>query len=307
MIPRLFHFVWITPPKKTPNMIRLIADLDEPKQQLIENWQRLHPDFHIKLWTDKEGTDLLRQYPKWQAIFDRCMDVGCRSDILRYLILKTEGGVYLDTDVMATKACDELIAFMEGIPQEVAFPSTDVGLLSNYIIISKTNSAVWDKCLEEMTASMGVKKGVKKPKSIKRFLSKLTHQLKTLEQTGPWMIDKLYQKNPDLVYKLPVEYSGTCFSKSCVEREKRKTTVFFVHTHEGSWHPHTSRWFSASRSLLQGEKPSTVEGAILAAIAVVLVGAFSLLLIWALKNRNKKTAADFPFLSKNENRRRRRQ
>jgi inositol phosphorylceramide mannosyltransferase catalytic subunit len=69
-----------------------------------EGWQRHHPDWELRLWTDADLPPLT--FPE---AFARCRNSGEASDVLRYELLHRLGGVYVDTDVECCRPLDPLI------------------------------------------------------------------------------------------------------------------------------------------------------------------------------------------------------
>ena len=93
-IPKIFHQVWLGSeyPKKYEKL----------KQTFIDN----NPDWEFKIWTDKDVNkfDLVNK-----KIFDKCKNMGSKSDIFRYEILYKFGGVYIDTDFICLKPFNDLL------------------------------------------------------------------------------------------------------------------------------------------------------------------------------------------------------
>ena len=92
-IPKLIHHIWLGPP--LPNRYK----------KYIESWKKHHPDWTVKLWTDKD----LFSFP---FLTDKKIlqsnNHGQRSDIFRYEILYRYGGLYVDTDFLCLKPHDIL-------------------------------------------------------------------------------------------------------------------------------------------------------------------------------------------------------
>jgi hypothetical protein len=95
MIPKTIHFIWIGPNQKN----RLI-------QKCINSWYKLHPNWIIKEWSNKDFT------------FDDCVFVKIAyknknwaylSDYYRMKVLWLYGGIYLDTDMLLIKPLDLLL------------------------------------------------------------------------------------------------------------------------------------------------------------------------------------------------------
>jgi inositol phosphorylceramide mannosyltransferase catalytic subunit len=93
MIPRVIHRVWLgTDP------------MPEEFEHYGETWQRHHPDWEMRLWTDSNLPEL--RYPD---ALERCRNHGERSDILRSELLFQFGGLYVDTDVECKRPIEPLI------------------------------------------------------------------------------------------------------------------------------------------------------------------------------------------------------
>ena len=69
--------------------------LTKEYKQFQQSWQRFHPDWKYKLWTERD----IPTFPfKNKDLFDASTNYGEKSDIWRYEILEKEGGLYIDTD-----------------------------------------------------------------------------------------------------------------------------------------------------------------------------------------------------------------
>lgn len=95
IIPKVIHYVWLGKGEKSDKI-----------KTCIESWKTLMPDYEIKEWNednfDIDYNDFTRQsYDKKQYAFT--------SDVIRLYALYTEGGIYLDTDVLAYKPLDEFL------------------------------------------------------------------------------------------------------------------------------------------------------------------------------------------------------
>lgn len=98
MIPRLLHFTW-----KTPDLPRQMA-------AYYEQWQRLHPDWEVRLWTDASMRDFVAEaYPDFLPVYDGYPKMIQRADAFRYLVLGRLGGIYSDLDVEPLQSCEALI------------------------------------------------------------------------------------------------------------------------------------------------------------------------------------------------------
>jgi hypothetical protein len=87
---------------------------------MLASWQKFHPSWTVKLWTDREAA----AFPFInRAAFDRAKNYGEKSDIWRYEILYQHGGLYVDTDFECLRAFDDLhrsCEFYTGIGQNTS-------------------------------------------------------------------------------------------------------------------------------------------------------------------------------------------
>lgn len=85
---KLIHFIWI-------------GDISLPDEfsMFIKKWKNMYSSFKIIIWDDNKIneeniiTENLKEY-----YYDSSMKIAFKVDILRYLILKKYGGLYIDVD-----------------------------------------------------------------------------------------------------------------------------------------------------------------------------------------------------------------
>ena len=92
MIPKKIHYCWFGGKPKSGLYRRC-----------IESWKRLCPDYEII-----EVNFDLGRYPYLQWCYDRGKWAFI-SDFARLIILKEQGGIYLDTDVELLRTLDGLL------------------------------------------------------------------------------------------------------------------------------------------------------------------------------------------------------
>jgi len=97
MIPKIFHRVWLGG-KPMPSYF----------QRWGESWEKKHPGWTMKLWTDKEVAKLTNA-----DLLPRCTSLAMRSDLCRYEIVYREGGVYLDPDLECIRNIDLLVQSLD--------------------------------------------------------------------------------------------------------------------------------------------------------------------------------------------------
>ncbi|KAM0257959.1 hypothetical protein ACHAQJ_004118 [Trichoderma viride] len=76
------------------------------------SWIAMNPDYHT-LVGHKGGDEFVQSRfshnPKIGEVYHNLTNVGMKSDLLRYLLLDVQGGVYTDTDTVALKPVDAWI------------------------------------------------------------------------------------------------------------------------------------------------------------------------------------------------------
>lgn len=124
MIPKIIHQIWIGDQSKRPT-------------NFMKTWQKNHPDWSYKIWTEKEIEDLnLINKEK----FDIHPTLPGKSDIARYEILLRYGGFYIDADSISIRKMNNLreLQFVAAYESERHRP----GLVANGYIGCQENSKI---------------------------------------------------------------------------------------------------------------------------------------------------------------------
>jgi hypothetical protein len=98
LIPRVLHRVWIGSAEMPPAYVAF-----------GRGFERLHPDWEMRLWTDAD----LGELGVTDAERRRARTPSELSNLVRYEILSRVGGVYLDTDFECKRPFDDLLAGVE--------------------------------------------------------------------------------------------------------------------------------------------------------------------------------------------------
>lgn len=104
MIPKIIHYIWFGGEK--------------PKEVLdcIETWKKACPDYEIREWNESNcGICDCDYFKEANAVHKP----GFSSDPLRYKVLATYGGIYLDTDVRLLKSFDQFLHHRSFIGKEL--------------------------------------------------------------------------------------------------------------------------------------------------------------------------------------------
>ncbi len=97
MIPKIIHYCWFGR-----------AQMPELALKCIESWHRYMPDYEYKLWNEDNFDVAIVSYTKEAYEAHKYAFV---SDYVRLWALEREGGIYLDTDVVAFKSFDDLLVW----------------------------------------------------------------------------------------------------------------------------------------------------------------------------------------------------
>lgn len=89
MIPKIIHFCWLSE-DQYPDSI----------QKCIDTWKRFLPDYTIKRWSTKNFD--INSVPLVKQAYES-KKYAFAADYIRAYALYTEGGVYLDSDVLINK------------------------------------------------------------------------------------------------------------------------------------------------------------------------------------------------------------
>ncbi|WP_102408561.1 glycosyltransferase family 32 protein [Parabacteroides bouchesdurhonensis] len=94
-IPKKIHWCWLSGDPLPANI-----------RQCINSWKRIMPDYEIICW-DKERFDI-QSVPFVEQAY-ACRKYAFAADYIRLYVLYTEGGIYLDSDVMVFERFDKYL------------------------------------------------------------------------------------------------------------------------------------------------------------------------------------------------------
>jgi len=183
MIPKIIHQIWLGDQSKRPN-------------SLIQTWIDKNPSWKHMLWTDDNLPEL---FCKKQ--FDECPSLPGKADILRYQILRDEGGFFIDADSECVNSLDD---FFTNNKVFCCWENEQVrtGLMANGYLACEKNCQLMSVILEHII----------------QFPNMNYHPLETWAITGPMLLtNTVYRtKYPITVYPswyfIPRHYSGIEYS-----------------------------------------------------------------------------------------------
>ncbi|KAK3372285.1 glycosyltransferase family 32 protein [Podospora didyma] len=103
--------IWQILLQKNPSAKKVYPD---PKSlQDTASWLAMNADYKYTLVSDQGGKDFVERRfahePRIVDAYNHMPNVGMKSDLLRYLLLDAEGGVYTDTDTVAIRPIEDWI------------------------------------------------------------------------------------------------------------------------------------------------------------------------------------------------------
>ncbi|MDN3504662.1 MAG: glycosyltransferase [Rhabdochlamydiaceae bacterium] len=151
-IPKTVHFIWVGP-KAFP----------KTSKKNVESWVNLHPGWTFKFWTDRvrplphpRMQQVIIQPSHFQSLekhFEESNNYAEKSDILRYEILKQEGGLYVDHDVVCYQSFDKIFDkhqfFCAVEPPHKPIATTSISVCNN-IIGTIPNHPILEKCIKKV-------------------------------------------------------------------------------------------------------------------------------------------------------------
>ena len=158
-IPKVIHFIWLGQP------------MPEWYKKVIDDWRQKNPSFDIKVWGNESSESFIKSKPSYN-IFSKSKSFGIKSDTLRYEILKSEGGLYVDTDFLCLSdkfdTLHDSFSFYAGICLEHPVQ------LNNGIMAAAPNHPILDACIANVSEDT--------------YMEIQCEHTRVLYQTGPWLL-----------------------------------------------------------------------------------------------------------------------
>ena len=225
-IPKIIHQTW--------------KDENLPKefQILSETWREMLPGWEYRLWTDEMNREFVHtHYPDFMEKFDAYPQNIQRADAIRYLLLQTYGGLYVDLDFECIDP--EFITLLEDADfvagKEPYAHAKRYGLeyiICNALMASVPNQPFLAHIIQRM---INHSKGwdVKKGEDI-------------LASTGPFLLTDAYKEypyvesvriiEPERIYPIKLGESKLIM-RGCIpeEMEQRINAAYAIHYFSSTW------------------------------------------------------------------------
>ena len=170
-IPHIFHQTWKT------------SDIPDEWQAYVQSWRTHHPHWQHILWTDENNRKFIQDhYPDFLEFYDSYSYNIQRADVIRYFILYTYGGVYVDLDLECLQPIDRLLAhhtFVAGYePPPHAQWLGAKSMVCNAFMASIPRHRLLAAILQ----------------ALKTFNPKITFHTEVLKTTGPLMLTQVVKQ-----------------------------------------------------------------------------------------------------------------
>lgn len=166
-IPKIIHQIWLD--KKVSN--NTTAPTKYYQNGFVQSWHVYNDDFECRMWNVDMAHDLFNQYPSIQKYRNFWLNLPVwieKCDVLRYLIMATIGGFYIDLDFrclanigehLYPKVTNGIMLFFEC--KEHTFTDPTSPRLSNSMMVSVGGGhPFWFEWLDNIVKKYNTARGV---------------------------------------------------------------------------------------------------------------------------------------------------
>ena len=174
-------------------------------QDTPASWCRHHPTWTYMFWDDEANRRLVAsKFPSFLASYDSYEYPIQRADAVRYMILYTYGGLYVDMDMAANRQVDDLFY---GEADVYLLRSPNMEIMTNCLMGSKQGSHFWLHVIELM-----------RERAIDPSILWATKHQTVMYSTGPGMLQDAFdnyqgreqlgelQRNPAITLSDPAQF-----------------------------------------------------------------------------------------------------
>ena len=188
-IPQIIHQIWSVADKPLPSHLKFFA----------ETWKRHHSTWEYMFWDDRKMNDfVLKHYPQYWKIYGSFRYNIQRWHAVRYLILHSIGGMYVDFDSECFRSFDELLNGKECCfslePEEYQRRHSTEVYFNNALMASVPEHPFMKEVIEKTFS----------------YHPDMENSSDVLETTSSLMLVDVYlkSKNKEQVYLIPPEYTS---------------------------------------------------------------------------------------------------
>ena len=208
MIPKIIHYCWYGCGEKSAAI-----------QMCIESWRKFCPDWEIKEWNEDNSPMQIR----WMKEAYKHHKYAFVADYARFYALYSEGGVYMDTDMLLVKPIEEFL-------HDEMFIGREDRYNANMAIMGMHKGNIF--CQQIMDYYDQTPFDLVHPPIITRFLTPVLQQYGLIEEdTTQHLSNGLVVYQSDYFY--PIHYSQDFDLKDVYSYQKPNTHG--IHLWNKSW------------------------------------------------------------------------
>ncbi len=213
MIPKIIHQTYISIDK---------LKLDKPEwDTLSQECKEINSEFQYMFWNDDDIDKFVSDNFNWfLPTFNSFQYKIQKIDAVRYMILYTYGGLYLDMDIKCLKSFSPLF---ETFTKPIYLPETSNVMfnknISNMIMASVPNHIFWINVLKEIQK--------RQSSSVK-----VNEYIDVMTISGPLMLNDMYKQSKDDIGIISEKDFTVC---NICNKNNNKEDVYAYHISSGSW------------------------------------------------------------------------
>lgn len=207
-IPPLIHMIWLG---------------SKPSEECLKNlasWKKFHPDWEVKLWTEREIEDIIPQMMCVRHYQDSHSTLEQKSLIARYNIMRLFGGLYVEPDYECLgsykflhQSCDFYAGLCQHDPSKID-PSL-FGCVKGHIVPTMCAGTIDISCVRDRKDSVQVDRRLGCGHFTRFFVRSLMSDMPPLKPT-------FYEKgNPEKVTHYEKKYSRKHHGKKSQKNSSR--------------------------------------------------------------------------------------
>lgn len=214
IIPKIIHQHWKN--KEIPN----------EWLEYHKSWKEKNPDFYFLIWSEEDALEFISNYFSWfLPVYKNYKYDIERADAIRYFILYSYGGIYIDLDY---ECLYPLSNYIHLISKPVGFISPSDSGFSNSMMISKKGEPIWNSIIQSLINFSNT-----------FTLTKHQHVIST---TGPGFLMKVIEKSNEknsLCALTKIMFNPCTFCDQCIKCENFPCLA--IHHYAKSWNNWTSK------------------------------------------------------------------
>jgi len=232
-IPKKVHFIWIGPSSFPAGSVKNLS-----------SWIDRHPSWEFCFWTDDPERELpvpgMRRrlvsefdFGPLSPLIEELTNWGGKSDLMRYMILYKEGGIYADHDVECVRPFHDLCSHFDFIAgyeplHYILLAPKDPFIVNNGLIAARPNHPILKKTIDRACERWeeAAKPYTKLWRVVARTFDPFRYSAKSFIEEGP-------DRNilfPTCYFQAYAGFTDETFSVL-----KQQGYVYAIHHFEGHW------------------------------------------------------------------------